>query len=75
MNVFDASLVIEKVNHLLAEIFAASVPLKPEPVIHEAVFPQVTPAPRDIWENVKPVGGVEIVATGLAGQVGVVNAV
>ena len=65
---------IENVYHLLADTFVAEVPLNPEPEILPAAVAQVTPVPRENCEKINPLGGVEIVATGVEGQTIVVIA-
>jgi hypothetical protein len=75
VNDVEALLVIEKVYHLLAAMFVASVPLNPEPEILPPAVAHVTPLPLEICENVIPAGGAEIVAVGVAGQVILVIAV
>ena len=74
VNETDESLVIEYVYHLLVAILADKLPLNPEPEIDPPAVPQVTPTPLEIWEKISPVGCVDIVEIGVAGQVIVVIA-
>jgi hypothetical protein len=69
VKVVEASLVILNVYHLFPEIAAARVVLNPVPVIPVPTVEHVTPLPREICENVKPLIAGLIVAVGAAGHV------